>query len=592
MHGQQRQILENKHKPSIELSENSIRVLKSRYLRRSAAGALTESPSGMFERVAIAISRAELTWGNARDAENWQRIFYDMMHGLRFLPNSPTLMNAGTPANQLSACFVLPVEDHLEDIFSTLKLSALIQQRGGGTGFNFSHLRPRNDMLLTTQGTSSGPVAFMRIFDAATEHIRQGGKRRGANMGILNIDHPDIEAFIRCKHDEGAIRNFNISVGVSDAFMQSLTRDDFWPLIHPNTRMEVRRIRARDLWDQIVYHAWLTGDPGLIFLDTINASNPTPALGEIEATNPCGEVPLMPFESCNLGSINLSRFLKDVTIDWTALEKTIVVAIRFLDDVIEVNKYLSSEIREMVEGNRKIGLGIMGWAEALSRLGIPYESKSAVDLAAKLMKFVADKSRDASMALARERGTFGNWKKSVYYPDTPIRNATRTSIAPTGTISIIADTSSSIEPFFALAYQRKHVLEDDTLTEINQSLLDYLAGNSKASEILEAIRLTGTLEGTNALPEQAKRIFKTALEILPEWHLKHQAAFQTYTDNAVSKTINLPQNSTPADVSSIYQSAWKAKLKGITVFRNNARTKQVMQQGITSDIKGCKICIA
>lgn len=551
----------------------------------------------MFQRVAKAVAQAELNWSGADQAQRWEKNFFDIMDQLLFLPNSPTLMNAGTISGQLSACFVLPVEDHLEDIFSTLKLAALIQQSGGGTGFNFSHLRPRNDILNRTQGTASGPVSFMKIFDAATEHVKQGGKRRGANMGILNIDHPDIEEFINCKRTEGALKNFNISVGVSDAFLEAVEQGWDWPLIHPNSHNVVKTVKAKELWDLIVDNAWTSGDPGLIFLDTINNANPTPLLGKIESTNPCGEVPLLPYESCNLGSVNLSRFIlrkgdKDVSLDWTHLEQIIMSAVRFLDDVIEVNNYLSPGIKEIAHGNRKIGLGVMGWAETLSLLEIPYESEEAIQLAERLMKFISEKSLETSVLLAKERGTFSNWKKSVYYPDIPLRNATRTSIAPTGTISIVADTSSSIEPFFALAYRRKHVLQDETLQEINKNLLRFLTSNKLENpEIIKAIHENGTLEKISSLPQKVKNVFKTALEISPVWHLKHQAAFQKYTDNAVSKTINLPEESTRTDIGEIYLAAWKEKLKGITVFRYNSRNKQVMQQGVASDLRACKVCI-
>lgn len=580
-----------------ELSDNALRVLQSRYLKKGAEGKADETPQQMFQRVAKAVSQAELNWSDANEAMKWERSFFEIMDQLFFLPNSPTLMNAGSSLNQLSACFVLPIEDHLEDIFNTLKLAALIQQSGGGTGFNFSHLRPKNDVLNRTQGTASGPVSFMKIFDTATEHVKQGGKRRGANMGILNIDHPDIEEFIRCKRTEGNLKNFNISIGISDAFMHAVEDDTDWQLLHPNTHKIVTTIKAKKLWNLIVESAWTSGDPGLIFLDTINSSNPTPSVGRIESTNPCGEVPLLPYESCNLGSINLSKFVleednSEVHLDWVKLENVIAIAVRFLDDIIEVNHYLSPETKEIALGNRKIGLGLMGWAETLSLLEIPYESEEAVQLAEQVMKFIADKSLETSKMLAKERGTFSNWKKSIYYPNNPLRNATRTSIAPTGTISIIADTSPSIEPFFALAFQRKHVLQDETLPEINKSLLRFLNLHKvEKSNIMKVIMETGTLGKVSALPGKLKEIFKTALEIKPVWHMKHQAAFQKFTDNAVSKTINLPEDSTQAEISRIYRDAWKQKLKGITIFRYQSRETQVMNQGITSDLKGCKVCI-
>ena len=581
---------------NLKLAKNAIKVLESRYLRRDEHGKLTETPKQLFQRVAHAVAQAELHWGTDGDASRWEKNFLNIMQRLLFLPNSPTLMNAGTPSNQLSACFVLPVNDHLEDIFSTLRLAAMIQQHAGGTGFNFSHLRPKNDHLHRTQGTAAGPVSFMKIFNATTEYVKQGGKRRGANMGILNIDHPDIEEFIACKRKADNLRNFNISVGIFDAFMAAVEKDAFWNLVHPNTRQVVQKIKARYLWDLITESAWTSGDPGLIFLDTINTFNPTPAIGKLEATNPCGEVPLLPCESCNLGSINLSGFVDDqkgqCTLDWNGLGKTVHIAVRFLDNVIEINNYLSPEIKKIALGNRKIGLGVMGWAEALSKLEIPYESNKAVHLAERLMKFIAEKSWDASKALCRERGPFQNWDKSIYYPKSPVRNATRTSIAPTGTISIIANTSSSIEPFFALAYQRQHILQDETLEEINNSLIRYLQLHQiHPADIVKHIQKTGTLRNLDSIPEKIKDIFKTALEITPLWHLRHQAAFQKYTDNAVSKTINLPKDATKDDVSLIYKTAWSEGLKGITVFRNQSCSRQVLQTGIKSDVKGCKVCI-
>lgn len=579
------------------LSHNALRVLESRYLLRDGSGSLAETPQQLFQRVAKAVAQAELTWGTLEQAEKWEEIFFKVIHRLDFLPNSPTLMNAGRPAQQLSACFVLPVEDSLEDIFSILKLSALIQQSGGGTGFNFSHLRPKGDPLDHFPGDASGPVAFMKIFDTTTEHIKQGGKRRGANMGILNIGHPDIEEFVESKSTEGNFRNFNISIGMTDAFMEAMLRGDEWPLIHPNTGMVMKKIDASKLWNSIIANAWGSGDPGLIFLDAINATNPTPILGKIEATNPCGEVPLLPYESCNLGSVNLSKFVthahsRSPHFDWNALEHTIAIAVRFLDNVIEVNHYLSPEIKALALGNRKIGLGVMGWAEALSQLGIPYASAQAVALAEQLMQFIAEKSRLASARLAKQRGTFPNWRKSSYYPNMPLRNATRTSIAPTGTISIIADTSSSIEPFFALAYQRHHVLQEETLSEINKGLLSYLAMHGQdGTDILMRIMQTGTLENVTTLSQEVKSLFKTAHEIAPDWHLKHQIAFQKYTDNAVSKTVNLPEGATRSDIEHIYLTAWREQLKGITIFRNNSRGSQVMKRGIQSEVRGCKLCL-
>jgi ribonucleoside-diphosphate reductase alpha chain len=579
----------------VQLSENSQKILARRYLHRDLKGGIIETPEQLFHRVAAAVAKAELCWGKKEDVHFWEEKFYRTLSNLHFLPNSPTLMNAGASSQQLSACFVLPVEDSMDSIFSTLKNAALIQQSGGGTGFNFSQLRPKDDMVSVSGGTASGPVSFMKIFDAATEYVKQGGKRRGANMGILNISHPDIETFISAKKEKGVLRNFNISAGITDAFMQALTDNAMWNLIHPNHKGVVKKIHARKLWQDIVASAWQTGDPGLVFLDTINFRNPTPELGQIESTNPCGEVPLLPYESCNLGSINLTKMVREKSgqaeIDWEKLEETITIATRFLDNVIEVNHYIIGEIKTMTMGNRKIGLGVMGWAELLILLEIPYDTEEAVDLAEKIMSFIREKSIDASVSLARSRGVFPNWAKSIYYPDSPIRNATRTSIAPTGTISIIADTSSSIEPLFALAFQRQHVLNDETLFSLNSSFIRYLKIHGLYDEkILEQVKENGTTENMQQLPARVKNIFKTSLEISPAWHLRHQLAFQKFTDNAVSKTINMPEKATQEDVGEIYESAWRGKAKGITIFRYHSTDKQVLHQGIGSASDACRVC--
>jgi ribonucleoside-diphosphate reductase alpha chain len=411
-------------------------------------------------------------------------------------------------------------------------------------------------------------------------------------MGILNIDHPDIEEFITAKKNEGSLQNFNISVGVTDPFMKTLEQNKEWNLIHPNTKRVVKTVSAKKIWDEITEHAWRSGDPGLVFLDTINEKNPTPALGRIESTNPCGEVPLLPYESCNLGSINLSRLVNEKTIDWNLLEKIISIAIRFLDNVIEVNQYIIPEIKKMVTGNRKIGLGVMGWAEMLIQLEIPYDSEEAVSLAEKLMQFIEQKSKETSIELAKYRGSFNNWEKSIYCPGMPIRNATHTSIAPTGTISIIADTSPSIEPLFALVYQRHHVLNDESLLSINSFFIDYLKKNNLYSEkILEQVTEEGTIAQVKGLPQRVKDIFKTAMDISPYWHLQHQVAFQQFTDNAVSKTINLPESATIKNVDEIYLQAWKLKAKGITIFRYNSKKRSTLETGIKSGSKACKVCI-
>jgi ribonucleoside-diphosphate reductase alpha chain len=578
----------------IQLTDNALKVLQSRYLLKRADGSFSESPDGLFKRVAKAVAQAELTWGNQQDAEHWEDIFYHTLGNFYFLPNSPTLMNAGTHLNQLSACFVLPIEDSLASIFTTLKWAAIIQQSGGGTGFNFSELRPAFDFIKTTGGLSSGPVSFMKVFDAATQYVKQGGKRRGANMGVLSIDHPDIEEFVVCKQEPAILSNFNLSIAISDAFMKAVENDLTWNLVHPHSKRKVKSIPARQLWNLIIESAWKSGDPGLIFIDTINATNPTPSLGQITCTNPCGEVPLLPYESCNLGSINLSNFIKSDNgssdIDWALLEQMVQVAIRFLDNVVEVNNYLLPETKSITLGNRKIGLGVMGWADTLGKMFIPYDSHSAVALGQKVMHFISEASKKASIELAEQRGVFDNWARSVYYPHTPIRNATRTSIAPTGSISIIADCSPSIEPWFALSYERKHVLNDESLFDVNKVLTEYLkTHHHNYSNILEEVKMTGILKNVTMLPENIKVVFKTALEIDPEWHIQHQAVFQQHTDNAVSKTINLPENSSYDEIESALITSWKQRLKGITVFRNNSKPS-VMHLGTTFKKNSCQVC--
>lgn len=577
------------------LSHNAIKVLESRYLLKNSDGSIVETPEQLFKRVAHHIANAEHLLNNSEQQLHWEKEFFTIMSRLEFLPNSPTLMNAGLPLNQLSACFVLPVEDSIADIFTTLKNTALIQQSGGGTGFNFSALRHNGDFINSSHGYSTGPISFMKIFDAATDNIKQGGKRRGANMGILNIDHPDIEEFIELKNVEGVLSNFNISVGITDAFMNAVEKNADWELKHPISRKSIKSIAARALWNKIISNAWLTGDPGLIFLDTINESNPTPKIGAITCTNPCGEVPLLPYEACNLGSIDVAKFYdeKKNKIDYEALEKCIVTAIRFLDNVIEVNNYVIPEIKTMVKGNRKIGLGIMGWAELLIKLETPYASEKAVKLGEELMAFINEKSFDASQKLAEERGVFKNWDHSIYNENVKLRNATRTSIAPTGTISIIAGTSSSIEPLFALAIHRENVLNNETLTEINEACLNYLKRkNLLTDEIVSEIKKSGSIQNTG-LPNEIKELFKTSLEIEPYWHIQHQVAFQKHTDNAVSKTINLPGGATVADVENAYLTAWENKAKGITIYRYGSKSQQVLHSGTdeAENQGSCKVCV-
>ncbi len=571
----------------MQLSSNAIKILEARYLRKDDNGEIIESPEEMIKRVAMAIAEAELLWGTSNEVEKYYQRFRTMMSNLEFLPNSPTLMNAGTSLNQLSACFVLPVADSMESIFETLKKTALIQKSGGGTGFNFSHLRPEGALVQSTKGQSSGPVAFMEIYDIATEKIKQGGKRRGANMGILNVNHPDIFTFIRSKHNEEVLKNFNISVGVFDNFFEALKNNkDYTLTFQLHNEKIIRQIPAGQLWNEIIENAWSTGDPGLIFLDEINRKNPVPA-HRIEATNPCGEVPLEPYESCNLGSVNLSKMLKyengKYTINWEKLEEVVALAIRFLDNVIEVNNYLFPEIEQTVKGNRKIGLGVMGWAEMLIKLEIPYESKQAVTLAEKIMKFIDKTAKQTSSELAQIRGNFPNISLSIYHRN-PMRNATRTSIAPTGTISIIAGTTSSIEPLFALAYKRENVLSGNILYTVNQAALETLRKQKNYSqELLDEVIATGSVQQIAHLPDTVKQLLKTSLEIDYTFHIAHQTAFQKYVDNAVSKTINLPESATRKNVEKAFLTAWKKGAKGITVYRYNSKKQQVLNSGMKSE---------
>ena len=565
----------------MNLSENARKVLETRYLLRDENGNIKETPEEMFHRVATAVASAELLYGG--DSGEWEARFYDAMSGLLFLPNTPTLINAGKDLGQLAACFVLPVDDSMMSIFDSLKNAALILQSGGGTGFSFSHLRPRSDVVKSTGGIASGPVSFMRIYNTATEVIKQGGARRGANMGILRIDHPDILEFIRIKRHEEELLNFNISISVTDAFMQALKNDAEYDLVNPRSKQVKGRLRAKDVFNEIVESAWETGDPGLVFIDRINRDNPTPLVGAIESTNPCGEQPLLPYESCVLGSINLSKVVKAVRgqgsgeeeIDWDMLKSLVHLGIRFLDNTIDVNKYPVTEIEKMHKGNRKVGLGVMGWADMLIRLGIRYDSQRAYKLARDVMSFIRDNARDASAELARQRGVFPNFEGSVY--DTPefssnggLRNATTTTIAPTGTLSLIADCSSGIEPLFAIAYKRL-VLETE-LYEINPYFLETARQRGFYSpELIERVSKKGSLRGFKEIPNDVKRLFVTSHEISPEAHIEVQAAFQEFTDNAVSKTINLKHRATRDDVAGAFLLAYEKGCKGITVFRYGSK---------------------
>lgn len=565
------------------LSANALRVLEARYLRRDAGRRVVETPEQLFARVARAVAEAEAP---PSEREAWAERFRRAMTGLEFLPNSPTLMNAGVPAGQLSACFVLPVPDTMEGIFDAVKEMALVQRTGGGTGFSFSRLRPRGDFVASTAGEASGPVSFMKIFDCATENIKQGGRRRGANMGVLRVDHPDILEFISAKDDGRSLQNFNLSVGATDAFMEAVNRDAAYDLVHPSTGRIVSRKPAREVFRSICESAWRSGDPGMVFLDAINRANPTPQLGAIEATNPCGEVPLLPHEACNLGSVNLARMIAAGTggvaaLDWRRLGGIVRLAVRFLDNVISVNRYPTPAFARMAEGNRKMGLGVMGFAECLIRLGHSYDSDAAVALAGEVMEFISREALAASEDLAAERGTYPNWPGGIHEQSgRRVRNATLTAIAPTGTIGIIADTSPGIEPLFALAYRRTNVLGGQTLVEINPLLRAHGRAHGLDVEALarEAAR-TGTLQGAPGLPEATRRLFATALEIPAERHLQIQAAFQRHVDNSVSKTINLPRDATAEEIGRVYRRAWELGLKGITVYRYGSRESQVLELG-------------
>src|SRR5581483_9397393 len=554
----------------MELTENALKILKARYLLKDEKGNVIETPEDMFRRVAHNIANVEELYD--KEVDYWEESFFNLMTSFKFLPNSPALMNAGKSGGQLAACFVLPLEDSMKSIFDTLKNAALILQSGGGTGFSFSRLRPRSDIVRSTGGIASGPVSFMRIYNTATEVIKEGGARRGANMGILRIDHPDILEFIRVKRNEGELTNFNISVAVTDAFMEALKRDGEYELVNPRSNEVVRRLRAKAVFDEIVESAWETGDPGLIFIDRINRANPTPQIGQIESTNPCGEQPLLPYEACVLGSMNLSKYVKGKAVDYDSLGSDIRVAVRFLDNSIDVNTYPLPEIEGMHKGNRKIGLGVMGWADMLILLGIPYNHKKAFETARSVMRFIRDRSREASAELAEKRGVFPNFRGSIYdAPGMPrVRNATTTTIAPTGTLSIIADCSSGIEPLFAIAYKR--LVLDTELYEINKYFVEIAKKRGfHTEEIMDKILRTGNLRGIKNIPPDIRRLFKTALEIPPEDHIEMQAAFQEYTDNAVSKTVNLPNRARRENVASAFLLAYEKGVKGITIFRYGAK---------------------
>jgi ribonucleoside-diphosphate reductase alpha chain len=564
------------------LSENALTVLQRRYLAKNEAGKPVETPEHLFRRVADNVAEAERLYpGGGKRTRRTADAFYRMMSRLDFLPNSPTLMNAGRDLQQLSACFVLPVDDSLESIFETVKQQALIHQSGGGTGFSFSRLRPKRDRVSTTSGIASGPVSFMRVFNMATEVIKQGGTRRGANMGILRVDHPDILEFIEAKQDSKELTNFNISVGITDTFMRALDQQRDYALVNPRTGRTAARLKAAEVFDRIIAAAWQSGEPGVIFLDTINAGNPTPHIGRIEATNPCGEQPLLPYESCTLGSINLAKFVAGTSgrprIDFARLTETIHLAVRFLDDVLDMNRYPLSQIETVTKGNRKIGLGVMGFADLLILLNIPYDTTEALRLGERLMRFVRDQGHAASAELAGERGVFPNFKGSRLESDkTRLRNATVTTVAPTGTLSIIADCSPGIEPLYGVSFIRT-VMEDVRLTTLHPEFLRRaLAAGIHSPRLLERVAANESIQEFSEIPAGLRRLFVTAHDIPPEHHVRMQAAFQKYSDSGVSKTINLPTTATTDQVASAFRLAYRLGCKGVTVFRTGSREKQVM----------------
>jgi ribonucleoside-diphosphate reductase alpha chain len=565
------------------LAENARTILEARYLRKDDAGRIIETPEEMFRRVAHEVAKADIPFDGAEAARQSEESFFESMLRLEFLPNSPTLINAGRDRQQLSACFVVPVEDSLDSIFEAVKHTALIHKSGGGTGFSFSHLRPKGERVRSTRGEASGPVSFMHVFDAATEAVRQGGARRGANMGILRIDHPDIQEFIAAKAGSSGLRNFNISVAVTDAFMDAAARGLDYALIHPVTGETAGHLAADAVFRSLCMMAWKCGDPGVIFLDAINRDNPTPGLGTLESTNPCGEQPLLPYESCNLGSINLSRMVAEdrrgTTLDYPRLARTVCMAVHFLDNVVDVNHYPVPEIESITRGNRKIGLGVMGWADALLGLGIAYGSEKAIALAGKVMGFIQRTAHRASSELARRRGPFPNQAHSGK-AGPPRRNATVTTIAPAGTISLIAGCSSGIEPVFALGLTRSNILGGREWHEIHPRLeKDLKAIGCWGQAAVEEILGIGSIQHLPELSEELKLRYRTALDIAPEWHVRMQAAFQKHCDNAVSKTVNLPSTATPADVEAVFLLAYHLGCKGITVYRDRSRAEQVLNIG-------------
>ncbi len=571
--------------PTPRISPNALKVLQKRYLAKDEQGRVVETPQELFERVARNIAQAERMYGTDADVDRAYERFYAVMAELDFLPNSPTLMNAGRELQQLSACFVLPVGDSMEDIFETVKQAAIIHKTGGGTGFSFSRLRPKDDVVRTTGGVASGPVSFMKVFNHATEAVKQGGTRRGANMGILRVDHPDVMEFITCKTDTKDITNFNISVAITDRFMEAVERGEEYDLVSPRTGQPARQLAAREVFDRIASSAWRNGEPGLFFIDVTNRTNPTPHVAAMEATNPCGEQPLLPYESCNLGSINLERHVvrrdgRD-EIDWTRLEQTIRTTVRFLDDVIDMNRYPIPQIETITKANRKIGLGIMGFARLLFKLGIAYDSNEGVGMGRQVMKFFRDIGYDESRRLADERGPYTHWEGSMHQKQGyRLRNSYVTTVAPTGTISMIADTSGGCEPEFSLIWY-KNVMDGEHLPYVLEDFIDVAKREGFWSEdlIQRILDNHGSARGLSGVPEHWQRVFATSHDVAPEWHVRMQAAFQAHTDSAVSKTINLPASATVEDVKKAYSLAYTLGCKGITVYRDGSRDEQVLNIG-------------
>lgn len=566
--------------PRPKLTPNARVVMEHRYLLKDKTGNVVETPEELFWRVARAVSAAEEQYRAGGQAE-WAGRFYEAMAAMAFLPNSPTLMNAGTPMGQLAACFVLPVEDSIPGIFGAVANMAMIHQTGGGTGFSFSRLRPAGDIVQETGGVASGPVSFMRVFDVATDVVKQGGRRRGANMGVLSADHPDIFEFVTAKDDREALTNFNLSVAVPDAFMAAVERDGPWDLVNPRTGELVRTVAARTLWDTICEAAWRNGDPGLLFIDEVNRHNPTPSLGTIEATNPCGEQPLLPYEACTLGSVNLAPLAEGGSFDWGRLEEVVRLGVRFLDDVVDTSRFPLSAIAEATHRTRKVGLGVMGLAEALIKLGLPYSSEEARSFAGSVMERVTAVARETSVNLARERGPFPAFDASIWprLGFQALRNASLTTVAPTGTLSIIANTSSGIEPLFALAYRRA-ALDGAELPEVNGLFVEALrAHGMDPGDVLPLVEETGSVQGAERVPEDIRRLFEVAFDVSPEAHVRMQAAVQAHTDNAVSKTVNLASSATVQDVADVFALAYRLGCKGVTVFRYGCRGEQVLSLG-------------